>query len=207
MESSAYLVYSKDPLSYAIARNNFSHAMVCIAQSSELIVDQVAERWLLRRELASKVDYVVDQHGFNDLGSAPATILARYREMKRRVNDLGAKYIICTIYPSTTSSNTVKGSNDATRISVNNSIRSGFGDLHDGYLEVADAIETDASNKAIPVRNGGFFIKPDGVVSYAGYVAPAGDIYNDGTHASDVGNQIVGYTIKASLNTVMPIPS
>ena len=147
--------------------------------------------------------------GYNDLGDGAAAVLNRYREMKTRTNDLGAKLIVCTLYPNTTSANTVKGTFDATRVSVNTSIRAaaGFGDIHDGYLDFALGIETDATNKAAPVLNGGFFVKPDGVQSYGGYVAPAGDIYNDGTHTTDTGRQIIGNTIASTLQSVMPIPS
>lgn len=209
MDGTNYLCYSLDPINLGIARAGQLQASLNVNKSSERLQDLVAERWMLRPLIGGKCDYVVVQHGYNDLGLGAAAVLALYRAQKVRINDLGAKMICCTIYPNTTSSNTVKGSQDATRTAVNDAIRaaSAVGDIHDGYLELADAIETDATNKAEPVRNGGFFIKPDGVYSYDGYVAASGDIYNDGTHTNAVGIEIIARKVATQTASVLALPS
>lgn len=201
--------YNADSISMACAINGYSHSNITVAQSSERQLDLVASRWHLRSRVASMADYVVIQLGFNDLAAGTAAMYATLRLLKARINAQGARMIVLTIYPNTTSSNTVKGSFDATRVAYNTYVRSAAakGDIHDGYMDFAYIVETDAPNKSTPVMNGGYFMKFDGVFTINGYTPPAGDIYGDGTHMSSTGNLAAAYYLAPFLNTVMPKPT
>jgi lysophospholipase L1-like esterase len=206
------VAYQQDFMTTAVRLGLASKALTFnITHSTERLADVIPERHIVRREIAGKCDYVVIQLGYNDLADGAAKLISRQKALIAQYRDLGCKVIICTIYPSTTdSSNTAKGVNDAARVTFNNYVRTNNDGAsaawHDGYLEVADAIETNSSNNPVRVRDGGFFLTPDGRTYDSGTANPwtpaSGSIAGDGIHTAAGGVTGIGLYVANQVASV-----
>lgn len=146
-------------------------------------------------------DYAIYEGGTNDLANSVATIQANYIAYWTVLVNHGLKVYQTTLQPSSVTStdgfnsttNQTKSVNDATRVTINNWIRTIPFPLS-GYIEVANTIEANILN--VPTQNGGYWYCPYAGIQYVNSTATTNgtNTLTDSTQSWTT-NQWFGYTI------------